>query len=138
MDLTGDYYLLRWRFDFTSGASRFGMWSQPGDVEKSGAWRQTKVGLFVARAMIEGKHFIKRTTHVLAECSGEDYCTFQWMALAHLAPLGLRGSVTPLTRLNGLSLVTREEIIEVTTDGRVNRMPRPDAHKRVGFATYGK
>jgi len=133
-----DFYLLRWRFDFQTGASRFGMWSQPGNIEQAGAWRQTKSGLHVVRAVIEGKHYVNRTTHALAECSGQEFVMFEWLAFARLNPLGLKGSTVPRTTLGGLSIVTREEIVTVMVSGEVKRAPRPDAHKKAMFATYGK
>lgn len=114
------------------------MWSQPGDVEKSGAWRQSRPGLSLVRAMVEGKHVIRRTTEVLTECDGHDFVMFEWLALARLNPFGLRGkSGTPPTTLGGLSIVSREEITTVLLTGEVLRKPRPEAHKRTGFATYG-
>lgn len=140
MDIVApDFYLLRWRFDFQTGAKHFGMWSQPGDIEKAGAWRQTKAGLHVIAAMVEGKHITRRTTEVLAECSGQDFVLFEWLALARVNPFSVRGAGgTPHTTLGGLSIVSREEITTVHVSGEVQRQPRPEAHKRIGFATYGK
>lgn len=132
------FYLLRWRFDFQTGSSRFGMWSQPGNIAEAGAWRQTKSGLHIVRAIVEAKHYVKRTTHVLAECSGQDFVMFEWLAFARLNPLGIKGSGTPHTTLGGLSIVTREEIVTVFVNGEIKRAPRPDVHKKTAFATYGK
>lgn len=133
-----DSYLLRWRFDFQNAAPRFGMWSDPGNIEQAGAWRQTKAGLVVTRASVEGKHTWKRTTHTLAEVDKSDFVMFEWLAFAKLNPLGLKGSGTPYTTLGGLSIVTREDIITVFVSGEVRKSKRPDGHKNLAFATYGK
>ena len=136
--LPGDFWLLRWRFYFQGGASCYGMWNQSGNVEESGAWKQSRGSRVLQRAAIEGKHNIgPRVTRVMVDVPGQDFVMFQWLALARL-PFKLRGSMIPKTTLGGLQLVTYEEIITVHISGLVRTEPRPDAHKVIGFATYGK
>lgn len=131
-------YLLRWRFDYINSPSRVGMWSQPGNIDQAGAWKQNGAGLHICRAMVEGKHAQNRTTEVLAEVPGQDFVMFQWLALARVNAFGLSGSVVPRTVLGGLQIVTREEIITVMINGLVKREFRSDDHKTLALATYGK
>lgn len=133
-----NYYLLRWRFDFQTGGSRFGLWSQTGNLESDGAWRQLRAGLEVKRAYIEGKHYVSGVIRTLAECDGHDFVMFEWMANAFFDPFSVRGNKTPYTSIAGLSMVCREKIISVMTDGLANIRDRPTAHKNLNFATYGK
>lgn len=139
MELARDFYLLRWRLDFATGRSSLGQWSQPGDIAANGAWRQSRAGVPLVRAFVEGKHVVHRTTTVLAECDGPDFINVEWKACAHVGnPLAVRGPMVPYTTMKGLSIVTREEIISVENSGKVTRTRRPEAHKRIAFATYGK
>ena len=139
MDLAApDFYLLRWRFDFKDAPTALGMWSQDGDIAGSGAWKfGMKEG--IVRASIEGKHVVTRQTITLAECDGHDFVVFLWLAAAKINPFSIRGKgTTPPSTCLGLSLVSRELITEVLVTGVVTATLRPDAHRRIGFATYGK
>lgn len=135
MDLArSKYYLLRWRFDYLSRPAVFGMWSNPGNIQQSGAWRQNREG--VLRASVEAKDYFTRAITVLAECPGQDFVNFEWLALASLNPFGVRGSITPLTKLGGLAIRSRNELIQVYTSGEVSRTPWQD--DGVQLATFGK
>lgn len=130
-------YLLRWRYDYTGGRSpSLGMWSNPGDVANQGAWRQNKEG--VARASIEAKDYFTRETTTLAECLGEDFVNFEWLALASVNPFSLKGAgnVTPVTRLGGLVLRTRTEVVTVYNSGDISR--EPWEFDGVQLATFGR
>lgn len=132
-----NFYLLRWRFDFADGITRYGMWSDPGNISENGAWRQTRAGLRLIRAAIEAKDFNTRTIQVMAECDGHDYMNFEWIALARINPF-MKGSCTPNSSINGLSLVTRQEIIRVLCDGQIIKEPLPLSHQKINFSTFGK
>lgn len=131
-------YLLRWRFHWFDRPSKFGMWSHPGEQKDlaTKAWYHNKEGLILA--VIEGKDVVTREVKVLVECPGQDYRNFQWVALASVVPGALAGggSVTPLTRIGGLKVQTRNEEITVMDDGSITTVPftAEDQH----FATYGK
>lgn len=139
MDLAApNFYLLRWRFDYANHAPIYGMWSQPGDVKQSGAW---KFGMKeqMRFASVEGKDYISREIKTLAQCPGQDFVLFQWNALARINPFALKGGASvPYTTLSGLKIVSRNEIIDVSVSGEITRTLRPEAHKRIGFATYGQ
>lgn len=129
------FYFLRWRFDFHGSASRFGMWSDPGNQLVHGAWKQTRIGLSVARAIIEGKDFLSRQISVLADVPGQDFVMFEWNATAVINPFG--GSPKN-HRINGLSIVARDRVVTVGIDGKVTVKPLPNSHKTIQFSTYGK
>lgn len=131
------FYLLRWRFDYHGGRPpALGMWLNPGQVEQNGAWRQNREG--VARASIEAKDYYSRETTTVAECPGQDFVNFEWATLASVQPLGLKGAVTPRTRVVGLSLVDRKDIVTLFVDGTFTRTARPQGHLETQFATFGK
>lgn len=137
MHINSTFYLLRWRFDFQGGISRTGMWSDPGNIKDAGAWKQTRSGLILSRAFVEGKNYETRVISALADCDGQDFMNFEWMALAKINPFE-RGQRTPTSTVNGLAIVTRYEIIRVMIDGQVIREKLPDSHNKIHFSTFGK
>lgn len=135
-ELRPKFYLLRWRFDYAGRPPSLGMWLNPGAIEQNGAWRQVREGL--VRASIESKDFYSREIATQAECPGADFVNFEWATLASLDPIGLRGAVTPRTRLVGLSLVDRKDITTLYVDGTFERKARPKGHLETAFAAFGK
>lgn len=128
-------YDLRWRFDFVSRPTRWGKWSAPGKTPEMQAWCNNGEGL--VRASIEGRHAITQEIKTLAECDGHDFVNFQWLAVA-MTPASLVGIAKPVHALVGLKIVTRETEIGVAADGSVATRVRPEAEKRINFATFGR
>lgn len=128
-------YDLRWRFDFAGRPSRYGKWSNPGKSDELKACYQNKEGL--VRAAIEGQHVVTQQVKTLAECDGHDFVNFQWMAVA-MMPVGLIGKAQPVHALVGMKIITRDVELCVTADGALLRRVRPEAEKRLNFATFGR
>jgi hypothetical protein len=127
---------LRWRFDFWGNRpSKWGKWSAPGKTKEVKAWCQNKEGL--CRAAIEGHHRETFEVKTLAECDGHNFVNFQWMALA-FTPGNFRGTVRPLHALAALKLITREHEIIVFPDASIAHRVRPEAEKKIHFATFGR
>lgn len=128
-------YDLRWRFDFAGRPSRYGKWSNPGKSDELKACYQNKEGL--VRASIEGQSVLTQEITTLAECDGHDFVNFQWMAVA-MTPATLVGLAKPVHALVGLKIITRELELGVASDGSVAKRVRPEAEKRINFATFGR
>jgi len=128
-------YDLRWRFDFANRPSRYGKWSNPGKSKELHAWCQNQEGLI--RASIEGQHVITQEVKTLAECDGYNFVNFQWMAVA-MTPSSLIGNVKPIHALVGLKILTRDEELAVTSDGKLSVTVRPEQEKKINFATFGR
>lgn len=128
-------YVLRWRYDYSNAPAKYGIWSRPGNTPEVQAWRQNKEGL--VRASIEAKDISTKEQRTLAECDGWNFVNFQWIAVAS-TPALFKGSVTPLTRLVGLKLMTRESMVEVYDTGEIKVLPRSEEDKTFHYATFGR
>lgn len=131
-------YLVRWRFEYKDSPVKYGMWSNPGPKNDSAtkAWCHNKEGLVLA--CVEAKHIETRETKIIVACDGHDFVNFKWVAAAFLNPLGLKGSITPLTRLLGLCLVTSDFEYNVYHDGTIEKKERTAEEKQVNYATFGR
>lgn len=134
-------FRLRWVFDFAGNKpTRKGMWSEPGDVAKDGAWRVNKDGL--VHAAIERECMTSYKIETVAECDGHDFVNFEWMAAASVPALSLIGSQVSKIDLRGaivgLRLVTRDLNLECLVDGRQMVKPRPEAEKKLHLAGFGR
>lgn len=127
-------YILRWVFEYQDGRRKAGMWGQATRNPVDSAWAQSTKGL--ARAVIEGKHVTSRKLVRLAECSGQDYRTFQWVATAAMPGMGFKGAVTLRSRLVGLKLLARDKVFEVNGKGDVNITPITKRQNEIQFASY--
>ena len=127
-------YVLRWAFEYADGKRRAGIWGQSTDNPGDSAWAQPKIGLI--RAIIEGKNQITKNIVRFAECSGEDYRVFQWVAVAAMPGFGFRGSVNLPSRLVGLKLLARDQMYEVHGNGKVVITPITDRQREIQFASY--
>ncbi len=75
----GDRWLFRWRFEYWDGKSpKIGGWHPATRVEDM-ASSASKTNL--ARAVVEGKHFLTREVKVFAEVIGEDFINFEHLAV---------------------------------------------------------
>lgn len=131
-------YKLRWRFEWPDRPAKYGMWSSPGPKgdDTTKAWCNNKEGLTLAA--IEAKHVETKETKIIVACDGYDFINFEWMAAAYMNPMGIRGSITPLTRLLGICLVTREFRFEVFHDGILRKTERTQEEKNINYATFGR
>ena len=121
--ITNKYYLLRWRFEYLDRV-KYGMWSNSGTRPEDQAWAQDKTGL--VKAKIEAKDVATRQITTIAECSGDQYVNFQWIATATIQPFSINGSTTPITRIVGLRLITKDEKQEVYANGAMRTYPNTD------------
>ena len=130
------HFLLRWRYDFSDGKVIAGMWSNPGKNQANQAWFHNKEGMI--RASIEAKDLATSLISTVAECKGEDFRNFQWMAAAKVKPLGIGGEYSPQSTILGLRLLTRNNAVEAFVNGTGNTRPLTEGEKKIEFATYGK
>lgn len=134
LELHSPKYWLRWRFDYSDGKpSKVGGWLNPGDEKNQHmlAYMQSKENLL--RACVEVKNIETNCVAPYAECEGQDFCTFEWVARAAM-PAFFKGSVqiggnVYGSAVVGLTLVSRNERIRVTIDGQIKRTPRTDADR---------
>ena len=101
-----EFWLLRWRFEYTDGHVKYGQWNRHGDFAEDQAWRQSKENLLYA--CIEGKEFHTRGLKIFHRCAGQDFVNFNWRATASV-PARVKGSVTPIPRIVGLMLIDRKQ-----------------------------
>lgn len=106
-------FYLRWCFIYRDGKKRTGLWSAAGSSNEpdTQAWAQPTNGL--AHACIEGMHYKTRKTIILAEITGQDFCSFQWIGTVPLSG----GKHAP--QIRGMVLVSRELEIDVHSTGQV-------------------
>jgi hypothetical protein len=132
-------YRIRWRYDWLDRASKCGMWSLTTKNEIDQAWNKQKENLMFAS--VEGKT-PEGETVTLCQVAGQDFCFFQWMAVASAPALALVGSnrkpFTPVTKLIGIKLVTRYENISVFDTGHIFREPRSAEDQAYNYAAFGK
>lgn len=127
-------YLLRWRLDYINKPSKVGMWMQHGPNESDRASAQSLDGLLFAR--IEGKEHSTRNTTVLAECSSQDFCLFQWHAAQIFDP-SFRAKSLP--SIIGLRMVTRHGDILVWMDGTMDIVKEDEVQKQYqNFQAFGR
>lgn len=100
----------RWRFEYADKPPRIGGWDYTGEDPLLQAWRQPREGLVFAA--IEAKDH-NQVIHRIFECSGEDFCNFQWEVAA---PISLNGSVGQHRHI-GLTLVSRNKRATIFKNG---------------------
>lgn len=132
-------YRLRWRFEFTNKAAKYGQWSKPAARTEDTAAYVNKEGLLFA--VIEGECMQSNQIERIVECAGWDFVNFEWVQ-TFAPPRAMKGSVVvPMPRSNwlmGLSLVTREEVTEVYFDKSINVKPRRQSDKNFHLEGFGK
>ena len=111
-------YKLRWRFDYINRPPKYGIWSMATGKPSDSAYSQPKDGLLTAS--IEGKDVHTKEIKRLADCPGQDFRMFQWVATASMPAVSGLVSYTPRSTLVGLKLITRNEVIEVLNTGVKN------------------
>ena len=130
---------LRWRFDFKDGkASRFGYWNNPGAKDDSVQLINTNN---LRIAAIEGKDLLTNKIKTIAECDGEDFCFFRYVARSQVG-INLfkkQYKMRTRTRITGLVLVTRDFECTVLDDGSAAKLePRSEWDKRQNYLAYGR
>lgn len=130
------HYRVRWRFDFHSKPAKYGMWSNPGDIEKEGAWKVNKDGLSRASIEQECLHTFNVTT--VAECDGHDFVNFEWADIETfgMAPSGAIAKTGKA--LVGLTLVTRETAVTCLVNGDQFVNSRSEFDKKFHYAGFGR
>jgi hypothetical protein len=128
---------LRWRFEFANKPTRAGMWSQPAKMQSDMAAFVNKDGLI--SASIEAKNFYTQEQFIIAECSGQDFVNFKWVAERHqvVAGPGLY-SFANWHNLVGLSLVTRDVELTVYFDGNNLILNRTEEDKNFHYECFGR
>jgi hypothetical protein len=132
-------YRIRWRYDWTNRAPKMGMWSLTTKNEIDQAWNKNKEGLLWAS--VEGKPLTGGEPVTLVQCMGQDFCFFQWIAMASMPALGVltqKKPFTPITRLVGIKVVTRYEVVSVYDTGHIFREPRTKEDMSYNYAAFGK
>jgi hypothetical protein len=109
------------------------MWSSPGNNPVDQAWANNKGIRF---AFIERRDDHTAETKLIVRCTSDEFLNFQWIYIAYMpTPLTLKGSVTPLTAIRGLTMLTTKSAVDCFSDGRVtNSDPR---HLDYNFKTFG-
>lgn len=120
----------RWRFEYADKAPRIGIWNYVGDDSALQAWNQPKEGLLFA--VIEAKDH-NQVIHRVFECSGQDFCNFQWEIEASFSFKGKVGE----HRIIGLTLVSRNERATIFKNGACVVEPR-QADDLDNHYLYGK
>ena len=101
---------LRWKFEYTDKQTRIGGWDYTGDDPLLQAWRQPKEGILFA--VLEAKD-TNQVIHRVFECSGQDFCNFQWEMEASFSMKGKVGQ----HRQIGLTLVSRTHRATIYRNG---------------------
>ncbi len=125
-------YLLRWRFDYKDDKpTKRGMFNNSGpqnDLETK-AWNKNTNVKF---AIIEGKDIQTREIIVLAECLGEDFVNFEWIAAVDAFKKGVSAMIC------GLQIRTRDHVLKVFDTGETHLMARPKNDDKIHLNTFGK
>lgn len=124
-------YLLRWRFDYKSKTSVFGMWNSSHIT----AWDKNRDD--ITYASIEGKEIGTGKVVRLVECAGHDFRNFQWLCVSRVNP-NFRGTINPAAINVGLKILTTEEEVAVLITGRIGRRTLSEEEKGIQFVTFGK
>lgn len=122
-------YDVRWRLEYLDRPAKAGLWTWPGEEKnvEGKAWLQPKEGL--ARCIVEARCRFTKKYVVLAECAGQDFIEFRWMAAGSI-PVGaggVGGSVTFGPGIQGMTLVSRNEKVHAYLNGKVMREPNEEA-----------
>ena len=131
-------YRIRWRYDWTDKAPKWGMWSLSSKNEADQAWNKQKENLLFAS--VEGKdHEGKIVT--LCQCPGQDFCFFQWICIARTPLRVMRTGLKPAKpfhQLVGIKIVTRYETVSIFDTGHIFREPRTAEDMAYNYAAFGK
>lgn len=132
-------YRIRWRYDWLDRAPKWGMWSLSTKNPEDQAWNKQKDNLMFAS--VEGKTPNGEIV-TLCQVAGQDFCFFQWVAVASTPALSLvetgKKPFNPVTRLIGIKLVTRYENISVFDTGHIFREPRTQEDMEYNYAAFGR
>lgn len=113
-----EFFRLRWRFDFTDGRIKYGVWNGASNLESDSAWCVKKDGLL--RAVIEGENMRNYSLVTFVEIEGSRYVSAEWIGYARIGnPFAVKHAVTPRTHIGGLSMLTDAEKISVYVNGKV-------------------
>lgn len=127
-------YKLRWGFEYQDGSIKFGMWNNPGSNPIDQAWFNNKN---IAYAFIDRRDDHTAEVKQIVRCSKDEFLNFQWMYVSFMPSLlSLKGSVTPLTKVSGLTMLTTNIAVDCFADGSIKKSePR---NLETNFGTFGK
>jgi len=133
-------YRLRWRYHYKNGTTKYGMWSRAAeeDDHHNLAWANHKDTLKVAA--IEGKDIRTSEIKTLVDCQGHDFVNFQMMAIAMCPSIFPKGvtALRPITQMIGLSMTTRNKLVEVFDTGEITMRDRTEKEKNGNLRIFGK
>jgi hypothetical protein len=109
---------LRWKFEYTDKPAKYGGWDYTGDDPSLQAWRQSKENLLFA--VLEAKDH-NQIIHRIFECSGADFCNFQWEMETSISFSGRVGT----HRQVGMTLVSRTQRATFYKNGKSEISDRP-------------
>jgi hypothetical protein len=127
-------YKLRWGYEYVDGRTKRGMWNKPGKNIVDQAWSNNKDVLY---AFIERRDDHTAEVKMIVRCPAHEFLNFQWVCAARPGNIfKIKGSVTPLTAISGLTILTTTKSVDCFVDGQVNVVePR---NLNVNFKTFGK
>ena len=131
-----EFYLLRWRYDYHDHKpTKYGQWNRHSENPSDQAWCQSKENLM--NASIEVKNYYTREIKRVAECRGQDFVNFQWIATAS-TPMQSKGKVVSMGSIVGLSLVSRKEIFSFYLNGQSKEKANTVDYSKIHLAGFGR
>lgn len=129
-------YDLRWCLEFANKTARRSQWSRSSNNKDEMAYSVNLNGL--VSASIEARNVVTMEEFKLAECAPEDYCLFKWTAARTQTYTAQHHMVNSVQYMTGLSLVTRDVVLECYFDGSTIVTPRTNEDKAFHYAAYGR
>lgn len=113
------------------------MWSRSSNKTEEMAAFVNKDGLILAS--IEAKNYYTQEQFIIAECNGQDFVNFKWIAERHSVTGGTGlYSFSNWHQLVGLKLVTRDFDLNVHFDGTNQIEQRTEEDKKFHYEGFGK
>lgn len=128
-------FLLRWRFDFSDGKTKYGMWNSVGPKQHGAqmAWSTNKENLISAQ--IEGKDIHTREVKTLVACDGHDFVNMKWFSAFRS---GVFATGRFQSNIIGMIMQTRELDVCFLIDGNHGTKKRTEYDKNFHYAGFGK
>jgi len=109
-----------WFFEYADGRKKKGVYNYPTQNPTDAAWAQPKTGLLRAGIFARCGNRVER---LAAECSGQDFCNFEWV----MDKSALSGE----ENLSGLTIVSRNQRTTFYFDGKINILPRDNREDKL-------
>lgn len=127
-------YRLRCVFEYADKPTWRGSWDT--SYKGTEAWCTNKNGLLYAH--VEAKDIgTNNAPKIVATCAGQDFCNFEWLAIARLkvTNAGIKEHMREATNI-GLVMVTRDKRINVMFSGEAFVEDRKEQDKQFNLAGY--